>query len=513
ELACLMAAVDRDPDVLHRDLLRGMRSSKVPDGSAILSLLLPPESLHRVALVVHGARDLERLEAFDPSAVVSGLRRSELPGTSDANAVVSSLRHPEKLEFGHATDHLPWLVRQLNGTGPACLVSCEVSAVDVASAGRHARRHVSELLDQYMAGHRLVDLRLGEEVLVLPQGAMRAKHLSSRRPTLNTAVPLTRDWPQPLRNTLRMAHVARTTSSPLPAAALAWSALEACELARKTQELARALSLQSMRQQIVEAYRQLGQAATAAERGAREAMASASKAAQSLARAAGKCDPDKAAYPDLRRRADQADDRHLVARGRHRALQALFDDRLTAVERHVKRTEADRLDDINAWVDLLLSGTPADTPETVDARDALNHVAAEVSALPAFQVTEWSTRLADPRACADWLVDRQDRIATLLSALYSARNLSLHAGQFRAVDDLTLATGGSLLVDVTLEVLGNWYRNAGTTRPHTAPEIISCLAKRQQHLVEDLRRGGAVLRDLDVALLTSPTPSGRWPHR
>ncbi|MCE7004791.1 hypothetical protein LWC34_18460 [Kibdelosporangium philippinense] len=427
EYACLVATADRDPAALTQDLVRAFRSKDTVDAHTLRSLLLPNASGYRVAVVVHGAAELTRLQALHETAVSSGVRE------------------PERLGFGAALGRLRRFTRQIPVNGAACLVACQVDAVDAPSAGRIARREVAELLDQYMAGHRLVALSLGDDVFVSRVDSGESRHIQSHTPTVDRAVPLVSHWPGTLRNGLRMAHVARVTEAPLPAAALAWAALEACGL-NKREDIAAALALQAMRQQIVEAHQQLCQ-------GARTAPVE-----------------------------------------------------LQLIDSHAVTNDFNRLRDLNTWVDLLLPQRDSDSSTAIAARKALTAVAAQTSPLAAQQVRDWSARLSNPVACAQWLEDRQQRIGTFLHALNATRNMSLHTGQFRAFGDVTLGIGGSLVVDFTLEILGNWYRNTDQQLPPA--KVIALLARRQRDLVARLQAHDGPLFDLNIAWLTSPASAG-----
>ncbi|SMD19278.1 hypothetical protein [Kibdelosporangium aridum] len=432
EFACLVATTDRDPGALTHDLIRAFRTMNKVDAAALKGLLLPEASAYRVAVVVHGAAELTRLDALHETAVCS------------------AVREPERLGFGAALGRLRRFTRQVPANGAACLVACQVSAVDAPSAGRVARRELAELLDQYMAGHRLVALSLGDDVFVSRVDSGESRHIQSHTPTVHRAVPLVSHWPGTLRNGLRMAHVARATEAPLPAAALAWAALEACGL-NKREDIAAALALQAMRQQIVEAHQQLRQ-----------------------------------------------------------GIQTVPAE-LRLIDNYATTNDFNRLHDLNAWADLLLPERNSEDPAVTVARDALTSLLSQMSPLAAQQVKDWSARLLDPVACAQWLADRHQRIATFLHALNATRNMSLHTGQFRAFGDVTLGIGGSLVVDFTLEVLGNWYRNADQDALTTSPaKVIALLARRQRDLVERLRTHDGPLFDLNVAWLTSPTPMGIW---
>ncbi len=66
-----------------------------------------------------------------------------------------------------------------------------------------------------------------------------------------------------------------------------------------------------------------------------------------------------------------------------------------------------------------------------------------------------------------------------------------------------------MLVDFTLEFLGNWYRNIPTTEPHDSPaEVIEKIADRQIHIIRRLKSTTGGAYPLNVGRLTSPSSNG-----
>ncbi|GLZ28279.1 hypothetical protein Lesp02_04690 [Lentzea sp. NBRC 105346] len=422
EMACLVAATGRDVTALERALVHAPLDD-------VIDVLLPPLKRYQVACVVQGVRELVGLSTLEPSA-----------------------RHlTEESRWGPATARLREFLAQVTG----CVVGIEVDAVDKPSAGRLARRRVTELLDQYVAGHRLLTITLDPRVLVARVGALDTEEVGRRKVTVRKAHPLVPHWPSGLREGLRMAHLARVTESPLAAAALSWAALEACGVHRRPEKLAAALSLQALRQQVAETHQLVHQSVTAAAKftGSRSVLRP-----------------------------------------------------LTVLAGHAEVDEHRRLCDLNTWVDVLLPSRDRDTPALTAARAALDSL--ELAPLAAHQVAEWRERLAEPASCAEWLGHTENRLRTLLEALYGARNLTLHAGMFSAADDEVLGQGGLLVVDFTLEFLGNWYRHAdGNETPF---DIVEQLALRQHRICGRMRHRRNPLYPLDIGRLTSPNCPTGW---
>ncbi|MEV0680067.1 hypothetical protein AB0I60_26445 [Actinosynnema sp. NPDC050436] len=483
EVACLVSATDRDVHALAADLA-GAADAGCLDARSVTRVLLPVPTRYRVAVAVRGAATLARLSALDPLAAVAS--------PEDVGG----------LGFGGTGGRLRAFARQVTTPGPACLVACQVRAVDAPSAARAARRALSELLDQYAAGHRLVTLALGAEAFVSPVDSGGPVVVRPRERAVDRAEPLVAGWPSALRGGLRMAHVARTTEAAMPATALAWVTLEACGLENRA-DLASALSLQALRQQVAEAHQQLHQAAAEVLADARMRAADARRRHSGLRRALRQCPPDHPDHPGLVARADRAGQELADARRREQLVDEQVGDGLRVVGRHARCDAFARLRDLNTWVDVLLPGRPEDEADLDAARAALDGLLRHISPLAAHQVREWSARLADPRGCAEWLEGSRRRTALFLDTLYAVRNVAFHSGRFRAAGDVGLGVGASLAVDFALELLGNWYRTGGD--PSARPSrIVSALADRQRAVVSRLGRRSRPLHALDVARLTGP---------
>lgn len=142
EIAVVVALEGRDSTALYLDLLN-LITRCTPSAGDVRGVLWPPKRSHRVTLAVHGTRELRGLATF-------------VPGSQQY-----------KLWVGQPKDTLPTrepLPKLVRLVGPlessAVLVSSPTEAADPGTAARIARRELSEALDHYAAGDRLIDLHL-----------------------------------------------------------------------------------------------------------------------------------------------------------------------------------------------------------------------------------------------------------------------------------------------------------------------------------------------------------------
>ncbi|QUF05981.1 hypothetical protein KCV87_07925 [Actinosynnema pretiosum subsp. pretiosum] len=426
EVACLLAAADRDLTALEQDLL----TAEVPrDGDAAWELLLPPAGEYRVLGVVRGTSELVDLERFR------------------ADAAQWPLREAGGLSWGRETARMRRFAESFTGGGEACLVGVVVTARDKPSAGRLARRTLVELLDQYLAGDRFAAPALEPRVLVTRVAGGTEEIGPSGRGT-RRARPLTAPGlPDEVRRALRMAHLAARTDSPSATAALAWSAVEACGLGNRD-ELAAALALQSLRQAVVHTHRCVRLSVTTRLGYARNRAALAGSAVEQA----------RAALPGrsgrhlevLERRLYEAEVVRDAAVGERDRLTGVLEGGLARVAEHAPYRYRYHLDDLNRWVGAL-----------VDPESPLEELLEHLHPLAVRQARDWRGRLTSPQRCAKWLLRQQHRMTTVLDAVYATRNLTLHAGVFHGAADTVHGVGAVLVTDLVLEMLGNWYNTAG----------------------------------------------------
>ncbi|WP_027340970.1 hypothetical protein [Hamadaea tsunoensis] len=240
-----LVAVGRDPQDLVADVSAALR--RTTEAGAVFDALWPEAREFHVACVVEGANVLAGIESLHPGATCVRV--------GPAAAMPYATAGTQPAGWGPATAALRRFAAGARQGRPACLVLLRVEALDRGTAGVRGRRTVTEILDQYLAGDRLGDLRLGPRTLTAAVGDRRTTRSDTVGSSTHTAYPLVRQWPAGLRPAMRMAHLARTTETPLTRAALTWVGLEAAGFGpRSAPDLAASLSLQLLRQAIVAAY-------------------------------------------------------------------------------------------------------------------------------------------------------------------------------------------------------------------------------------------------------------------
>jgi hypothetical protein len=292
----------------------------------------------------------------------------------------------------------------------------------------------------------------------------------------------------------------------MTAAGLCWVALEALDVHSgdaNITNLARALSLQALRQQILDLHQRTRSAVTSMLRVAREAHSAAQRKFHgAAARAVAAVGGIKAEL------AQQAVTAQAAALNLSAGL-----DLARAAEEHQAKVDAwtgvgndGKLRDLNRWLDLLVA--PADAePRLRTAADAITALDNRLGGETGTRLRAWRALLADPKSLAEWLEDTTEQFAKSLKWLYALRNTALHDGQFTsATDDLDIQAGRAL-VDLTLEFLGNWYEHAAPDRADwPASKVINHLAARQKDVVRTLRH--ETRTNVDATYLTSPTSTG-----
>jgi hypothetical protein len=493
EFACLIASLDRDYVKLESDLTTDIRRNGV-HLTSIIPILIPDAATYNVACIVRGASRFANLNDLESTA--------QQQPSSDSGAGI---------QWGATTRRLREFLDKVPVGNGYCAVSVDVNAVDGPSAARQGRRRVTELLDQYIAGHRRIALTLDSSTLV--NRDLRTREWQVPRLSINKAYPLLGYWPRGLREGLRMSHIARTADSPLAAAALSWVTLEACGVEfRDYGMLAKVLSLQALRQQIVEAHQMISHSLAASMRYWLSEIKIASNWVRSHQTALTRIPASyEARREEVLRFLAREEDRRFLAGSKHQALIALSDESLAALNAYAAVDTNNHLADVNSWVHVLLPTRPSDNQDVRSARTALAKLIPHLTPLASRQIIEWQRRLSSPELCLDWLSRTQARMETLLAALYSARNLALHSGVFAATGDAILGRGGVILVDFTLEFLGNWYRNSETSQGQKTPnEVIEELASRQQRIAQRFAAHSGPLYTLNVGHLTSPNSAEAW---
>ncbi|WP_392667312.1 hypothetical protein [Streptomyces sp. LN785] len=510
EFASLIVWRGRDYECLTADLQRLLL--QIPSGQALAAVLCPTPEPFRVAAVVEGARTLAHLpHLLGPAADVRQfpLGKKEPDGWGPGNAKLRKFAALHRRRAGEDP-------REEERTAAAVLLTLRVTAPDRGVAVQLARRRTEEALDAYVAGNRLAELRLAPRTLVYQEADNRSRRYTSHGATLDAAQPLTSHWPPEIRECLRTAHIARSTSSPLTSAALSWAAIEAAGIhhgntdAAQHVDLARALSLQAMRQQLISSHQCVRLITAATYEEVKERAEAAGRALDGLERhaAARNAAPvPPALQTQLQKaRARAADAARERADADDLYLQALHDvDKAAPVNSH------GLLDDINSWVDMLAASGEAGRSERFGS-PALSRLRPALPGLPAHDIDVWQARLTNPEDCATWLAQVEERYRAQLSWMYVLRNTALHQGVFASVADSHDAHGARGTVDLMLEVLGNWYASATRAglpqATWTAQRVVAELSQRQQDLIGHLKAAVDVT-SVNVTHLTSPTSNGR----
>ena len=501
EMAALCIMEGRQHYLLSAEVRAALSKGSLEAGQ-LLKVLLPAERDFRVAVVVEGSSRLESLgRLMDPACAAMG----SSPGESLAGwgQGASDLKKLDDMARKASDARREWS----DQAGGQVLLTFSVRARDLGGAALLGRRRASELLDQYVAGQRTAEIRLRPETLAYDPASDRTLRLAV--PALGTGLvrPLTTGWPPALRESLRTAHIARVIEAPATAAGLCWAALEALDVkSESTDNLARALSLQAARQQVVDLHQRTRTAVAAEVTAAREAHRAAQATADGLEAAARRATGDpaaavaqkatvaRAAALDRRAALEEA----LKAQAHHAVLDAW-----TGVGDDGLLLKPDR------WLDAF--APPADAePALSAAAEALAALIGFLSGETAARLRCWRAMLAAPVSLAAWIEETAKRFKRSLDWLYVIRNTALHDGRFVSATDLLDVHAGRALVDLTLEFLGNWYQHEAEGAPGQAAlpaiDVIGLLAARQEEVLEKLR--GGTREGWHVARLTSPTSTG-----
>ncbi|MEW2594027.1 hypothetical protein AB0893_26815 [Micromonospora aurantiaca] len=468
---------------------------------------MPDLQNFNVACIVCGTYSLSTLESLLPSAQQCDMRESpqyKLRGWGDGSPKLYRFAEAAREEQARRTKR------------PACLVSLTVRARDRGTAVQIGRREISELLDQYVAGHRVADLRLTSTSLGGRVGSKKVASFQAVGASVAIAYPLTKAWPAQLREALRMSHLAATTDAPMSRVSLAWTAMEACGVKVGNQgnvvALAEAMALQSLRQQIVESYHNMRQAAAALLAVAAEDAAVAASCERQAVSAAQRVRLDSPHRTRLEDRAKAAAGAAQVADQRLESLRRDFKELLAELHAYVATDARDHLIDVNQWLDILQPSRAQDCADLRRARAALTTLGGRVRGIAAAELAQWCDRLASPSRCADLLDEWTDRYHRNLDWLYAVRNMSVHSGAFMVPGDLATAHSAVALADFLLEFLGNWYEVARRTgradrEAMSTRQVIECLADRKRKIALAMRTQPDSF-PLNLSYLTSPTSDG-----
>ncbi|GAA2986911.1 MULTISPECIES: hypothetical protein [Streptomyces] len=509
EMAALCVMEGRQHYFLSAEVRTALSRGSL-DADQMLKVLLPAERDIRVAVIVEGTSRLESLGGLmDPACAAMGVSPGE--PTAGWGRGTSDLEGLADLAAKAADTRREWSRDQAGGQ---VLLTLSVRARDLGGAALLGRRRASESLDQYVAGQRTSEIRLRPETLAYDPSSDRTLRLSV--PALGTRPvrPLTTDWPPALRESLRTAHIARVIEAPTTAAGLCWAALEALDVKTKKgpdqktgiEKVARALSLQAARQQIVDLHQRTRTAVAAEVAAAHAAHHDAQAKADRLEAVARKATGDHAATVARKAtaaRAAELDQRTALEDAMKAEAHCAALDAWTGVGNDGSLRKPDR------WLDAF--APPADAESALQsAAEALDALTDFLSGETAARLRHWRAMLAAPASLSTWIESTADRFVKSLDWLYVIRNTALHDGRFESSTDLLDVHAGRALVDLTLEFLGNWYQHEAKAVPGLVAlpsiKVIEHLAARQEEVLGKLRGG---TRDgWHVTRLTSATSTG-----
>jgi hypothetical protein len=500
EVVVLVVLAGRDGRALQIDLIRRLKNG-TNDFGAIAEILWPPLRLYRVATVIFGTRRLEDLGRLLPGAQQWPLVGLEPPAGAPTIDVRTMLN------------------RALQAHGSKMLLIVPAEAADAYTAIAQARRNVTETLDQYVAGQRLLSLEIGAESVAI--GA-------DNRPTMSEdlvsgaklARPLTSHWSTPVRPALRMASLAGRMEAPVASVMLAWSALESLgvDAGAGLELVAKACALHTVRQQVVSCFKSVTAAASARVEFARQSVYWTGKFLGQAERAYYRVSHvesarAKDALRDIEERLPRLRSRHTDAESFATAVTQQIASEIRVIQRDLlggidpnQPLQASSYSlDVNQFLDAMLPPPAQSADPASESRKALATLAESVGGLAREQFLSWRSRLADPTTLADWIDAQQTGFHGLLAWMYASRNLAIHTGGFVVPADVLTAQAARGIVDMVLEFLGYWYKHLDT---HAEPErnaidIITDLAERKDQLGVQLRVADSC-HSLNVATITGP---------
>jgi hypothetical protein len=296
------------------------------------------------------------------------------------------------------------------------LIVMRTMASDASTAIAQARRDVTEALDQYAAGQRLLELTI--DLRSVAMGPNNEPLRSNPRiGGAKVARPLTSHWPTPLRSALRMANLADHMDAPVASVMLAWSAIESLGVYSGDFELiAKACALHTLRQQILSVYRSVADAAIAqlrfGEWQVTQMQAALVRSERSYAVAAGSSSHGaKEAAARLKisvgnARAQLADAESFRAQLKQSLLPSI-----EVIRRNILRGgDLEQPLNLNRWRlalnDFLDAILPLDATSRSDLRqtqDAVATLAKAAGGLAEDLLATWRSRLADPLALGNWI--------------------------------------------------------------------------------------------------------------
>jgi hypothetical protein len=507
EAAVLVTLRGRDGIALRTALNKRLKHQGPLDAVGLTDVLWPVKRPYQVLVIVSGAQTLEHLDLL-----LDGARQSPFP----AQGLPADFAGSPPLRS---------LVLAARPSGErAVLVQVNELAADAQTAIDSGRRRVTETLDRYAAGQRLVDLRLSPRSV-----ATNSDGVSVAFDVLvgggRVARPLTAHRNEFLRPAMRMANLAKQVEAPVATVALSWSAIESLRLNKDDFELiAKACALQSLRQQMLSTYKSITDSANARLRQAQWRVERSLKLLDQAERghataSRGQSPASKHAATVL---AEKASNLRAASADTESQRQLLISELMSHVD-VVRRVllgggvpgqplsmTSWKMKDLNLFLDSLLPPRATDSADQRQLRTAVAELAQAGGGLAAELFVTWQARLANPMVLLSWLDEQQHFFHGLLSWMYAARNLAFHAGQFTVPADVLTAQASRSLVDMVLEFLGNWHKDehSRNEQDSEARDILEDLAARKEALTAALANAQSC-HPLNVDSVTAPG-GGCW---
>lgn len=209
-LAAVALSQGRDPYCLAKATVQefGTAASSQEAVDRLVTILNSPKERYTVALVLDGAGRVPNAAAFDCAELRSAVRWPA--GGSKAT-----------------TDRLRTFVRRHQRQGRrACGLLVEVEAWDIGHARTEAVAIAARLEDQVVAEHRLSDVELANDALVLHHATGTASRFRSQRRTVKQARTLSPRLVPELEASLRFHGYGRRERVPVLSVVNNWVALE-----------------------------------------------------------------------------------------------------------------------------------------------------------------------------------------------------------------------------------------------------------------------------------------------
>lgn len=451
---------------------------------------LPANAFFKIVVAVYGTKHLLGLTDYLPDAQQFNIGCEKSASWGSRESVLK--------EF-----------TEMNTGDPSVVfIQLKLAAVDRQAAVHLARSDVSEVLDQYVAGHRLADLRLSPGTSTLNCDKNSAQNHFANAVGVETARPLTRIWPSSLRESLRMGHLATLGDSPTTKIALTWSALEAAGLDKDLDTVASVLTLQSIRHQIGESYLYLNQGYKHKEKVVNSLVDELEKRVEG-AEARLNSSSNELAVKSLSKHLEVLQEK-CGELARNLDGHDLIEKEFETINNYAESDGRGYPKSLNAWSDVLHKKVVRGELAASRAQSSFRALQAPLAGTYSGGAVSWQHRLADPETFENWCRDQKIQFLDALNRLYISRNIILHTGIYKSSGQLLVLDSGMAIVDLIHEICGNWSRvcvaySLEEKAKMKPAEIFAELSLRLTSVIDASMRGAWEKVNFDK--LTSPTSS------